>query len=54
MFLILFGITQINYLSLNKQDNIEQVRSRFHEEVLVQIFLLDVMQFEGGLRLSRL
>jgi hypothetical protein len=33
-------VTQINYPSLNKQDNIEQARGRSHEEVLVQIFML--------------
>jgi hypothetical protein len=40
-------VAQINYPSLNKQDSIEQVRSRSHEEVLVQIFMLYDMQLGG-------
>jgi hypothetical protein len=49
-------VAQINYHSLkhNTQDNIEQVRDRFHEEGSSQIFMLDDMQFEGVWRLSRL
>ena len=46
-------VAQINYPSLNKQDSIEQARSRSHEEVLVQIFMLYDMQV-GGLKLSML
>jgi len=41
-------VAQINYPSLNKQDSIEQARSRSHEEVLVQIFMLYDMQLGGG------
>jgi hypothetical protein len=41
-------VTQINYPNLNKQDSIEQARSRSHEEGLVQIFMLDDIKFEGG------
>jgi len=43
-------VTQINYPSLkhNTQDSIEQVRGWSHEEGLVQIFMLYVMQFRGG------
>jgi hypothetical protein len=37
------AVTQNNYPSLNKQDSIEQARGWSHEEVLVQIFMLDVM-----------
>jgi hypothetical protein len=44
---------QINYPSLNKQDNTEQVRGRSHEEGFVQIFMLYDMQL-GGLKLSML
>ena len=40
-----FGL--INYPSLNKQDSIEQVRGRSHEEGLVQIFILHDMQLWG-------
>jgi hypothetical protein len=40
-------VAQINYPSLNKQDSIEQVRGRSHEEVLVQIFMLYDMQLGG-------
>jgi hypothetical protein len=46
------AVTQINYHSLNKQDSREQVRGRFHDEDLVQIFMLDDMQLV--LKLSRL
>ena len=42
------AVTQINYPSLNKQDSIEQANGRSHEKDLVQIFMLDVMQFEGN------
>jgi hypothetical protein len=45
---------KIYYPSLNKQDNKEQTRGRSHEKSLVQIFMLDHMQLEGVLRLSRL
>jgi hypothetical protein len=38
------AVTQINHLSLNKQDSIEQVRGRSHKEGLVQIFMLYDMQ----------
>ena len=43
-------VTQINYPSLKHktQDSIEQERGRSHEEDLVQIFMLYVMQFGGG------
>jgi len=41
------AVTQINYPNLSKQDNIEQARGQSHKEVLVQIFMLDVMQFGG-------
>jgi len=47
-------VVQINYPSLNKQDSIEKVRGRFHDEVLVRIFMLYDMQLGGILRLSRL
>jgi len=40
-------VTQINYPSLNKQDSIEQAMGRFHEEGLVQIFMLYDMQWGG-------
>jgi len=45
------AVTQINYLSLkhNTQDSTEQARGRFHEEGSSQIFMLDDMQFGGGL-----
>jgi hypothetical protein len=39
---------------LNKQDGIEQTRSRSHNECLVQIFMLYDIQLRGILRLSRL
>jgi hypothetical protein len=39
--------TQINYPILNKQNSIEQVGSRSHEEGLVQIFMLYDMQLGG-------
>jgi len=42
------AVAQINYPSLNKQDSIEQVRGRFNEEVLVQIFMLYDVQLGGG------
>ena len=44
-------VAQINYPSLkhNTQDSIEQARGRSHEEDLVQIFMLYVMQFGGVL-----
>jgi hypothetical protein len=40
------AVAQINYPSLkhNTQDSIEQARGRSHEEDLVQIFMLYVMQ----------
>ena len=43
------AVAQINYPSLkhNTQDNIEQTRGRSHEENLVYIFMLYVMQLEG-------
>jgi hypothetical protein len=34
------AVAQINYPILNKQDSIEQVRGRSHEESLIQIFML--------------
>jgi hypothetical protein len=40
-------VTQINHLSLNKEDSIEQARGRSHEEGLVQIFMLYNMQLGG-------
>ena len=45
------AIAQINYPSLkhNTQDSIEQARGRSHEEGSSQIFMLDDMQFRGGL-----
>ena len=51
------AVAQINYPSLkhNTQDSIEQARGRSHEEGSSQIFMLDDMQFEGGVwMLSRL
>ena len=44
------AVAQINYPSLKqiKQDSIEQARGRSHEDDLVQIFVLYVMQ-SGGL-----
>ena len=39
---------QINYLSLNKQDSIEQVNGWSHDEVLVKIFMLYDVQLGGG------
>ena len=36
-------------LKHNTQDSIEQARGRSQEEGLSQIFVLDVMQFGGGL-----
>jgi len=41
------AVAQINYISLNKQDSIEQTNGRSHEEGLVQIFMLYDMQLEG-------
>ena len=43
------AVAQINYPSFkhNTQDNIEQARGRSHEEDLVQIFMLYVMQLGG-------
>ena len=48
-FLLRCAVTQINYPSLkhNTQDSIEQARGRSHEEDLVQIFMLYVMQLGG-------
>ena len=45
------AVTQINYPSFkhNTQDSIEQARGRSHEEDSSQIFMLDDMQFGGGL-----
>jgi len=44
-------VAQINYPSFkhNTQDSIGQARGRSHEEGLSQIFMLDDMQFRGGL-----
>jgi len=44
-------VAQINYPSFkhNIQDSIEQARGRSHEEDSSQIFMLDDMQFGGGL-----
>ena len=44
-------VAQINYPSFkhNTQDSIEQARGRSHEEDSSQIFMLDDMQFRGGL-----
>jgi len=44
-------VAQINYFSLkhNTQDSIEQARDRSHEQGSSQIFMLDDMQFLGGL-----
>jgi hypothetical protein len=39
-------VTQINYPSLNKQDNIEQAKGRSHKKYLVQVFMLDDLKFE--------
>jgi len=41
------AVVQINNHSLNKQDSIEQVRGRSHEEGLFQIFMLYDMQLGG-------
>jgi len=43
------AVTQINYPSLkhNTQDSIDQARGQSHEEDLVQIFMLYVMQLGG-------
>jgi hypothetical protein len=43
------AVAQINYPNLkhNTQDSIEQARGRSHEEDLVQIFMLYVMQLGG-------
>jgi hypothetical protein len=41
------AVIQINYLSLSKQDSIDQARGKFHEEGLVQIFMLYDMQWGG-------
>ena len=45
------AVAQINYPSFkhNTQDSIEQARGRSHEEHSSQIFMLDDMQFGGGL-----
>jgi hypothetical protein len=45
------AVAQINYPSFkhNTQDSIEQARSWSHEEGSSQIFMLDDMQFRGGL-----
>ena len=45
------AVAQINYPSFkhNTQDSIEQARGRSHEEDSSQIFMLDDMQFGGGL-----
>jgi len=44
------AVAQINYPNLkhNTQDNIEQARGRSHEEGTSQIFILDDIQFWGG------
>jgi hypothetical protein len=50
-------VAQINYPSFkhNTQDSIEQARGRSHKEDSSQIFMLDDMQFGGGVwKLSRL
>jgi diacylglycerol kinase family enzyme len=50
-------VAQINYPSFkhNTQDSIKQARGRSHEEGSSHIFMLDDMQFEGGVwMLSRL
>jgi hypothetical protein len=50
IFIVIFYcdvvVAQINYPSLkhNTQDSIKQVRGRSHDEDLVQIFMLYVMQ----------
>jgi hypothetical protein len=43
------AVAQINYpnFKYNTQDSIEQARGRSHEEDLVQIFMLYVMQLGG-------
>ena len=43
-------VAQINYPSSkhNTQDSIKQARGRSHEEGSSQIFMLDDMQFGGG------
>jgi len=45
------AVAQINYPSFkhNTQDSIEQARGRSHEEDSSKIFMLDDMQFRGGL-----
>jgi hypothetical protein len=45
------AVAQINYPSFkhNTQDSIEQARGRSHKEDSSQIFVLDDMQFRGGL-----
>jgi len=51
------AVAQINYSSFkhNTQDSIEQTRCRSYEEGSSQIFMLDDMQFGGGVwKLSRL
>ena len=50
-------VAQINYPSFkhDTQDSIEQARGQSHEECSSQIFMLDDMQFGGGVwTLSRL
>jgi hypothetical protein len=41
------AVTQINYLSLNKSDNIEQIRGQSHEKDLVKVFILDDSKLGG-------
>ena len=45
------AVAQINYPSFkhNTQDSIEQARGQSYEEDSSQIFMLDDMQFRGGL-----
>jgi len=45
------AVAQINYPNFkhNTQDSIEQVRDRSRKESSSQIFMLDDMQFRGGL-----
>ena len=40
-------VTQVNYSNLNKQDSKEQIRGRFHEKDLIQVFILDDSKLRG-------
>jgi hypothetical protein len=47
-------VAQINYPNLNKQDSIEQIRGRSHEESSVQVFMMYDMQLGGIVKWSML